>query len=304
MMIVNNQFLLYTVTMEKLKILLAKGRIYESVYELLSDVGISIHLPDRTYFPTTNQDDLAFQVVKPQITSLLLAGGKADVGFSGKDWVYENGVENDVVEIMDLGFDGVRIVAAIPETRDFDRLLENPVTIATEYQNLSRKWVAEKKIQGTIFRTWGTSEGFVQDTDDSIAQILIDNTSTGSSLKANRLKIVDTLMESSTRMYASKNAMADDGKRQKILELRMLFETVLNARSRVMLEMNCAQDKFDNLINGLPSMKSPTVSPLFGGDGYAIKIAVRKSEVPTLLPKLQGLGATDIVEYELRKVML
>lgn len=304
MMIVNNQFLLYTVTMEKLKILLAKGRIYESVYELLSDVGISIHLPDRTYFPTTNQDDLAFQVVKPQITSLLLAGGKADVGFSGKDWVYENGVENDVVEIMDLGFDGVRIVAAIPETRDFARLLENPVTIATEYQNLSRKWVAEKKIQGTIFRTWGTSEGFVQDTDDSIAQILIDNTSTGSSLKANRLKIVDTLMESSTRMYASKNAMADDGKRQKILELRMLFETVLNARSRVMLEMNCAQDKFDNLINGLPSMKSPTVSPLFGGDGYAIKIAVRKSEVPTLLPKLQSLGATDIVEYELRKVML
>lgn len=304
MMIVNNQFLLYTVTMEKLKILLAKGRIYESVYELLSDVGISIHLPDRTYFPTTNQDDLAFQVVKPQITSLLLAGSKADVGFSGKDWVYENGVENDVVEIMDLGFDGVRIVAAIPETRDFDRLLENPVTIATEYQNLSRKWVAEKKIQGTIFRTWGTSEGFVQDTDDSIAQILIDNTSTGSSLKANRLKIVDTLMESSTRMYASKNAMADDGKRQKILELRMLFETVLNARSRVMLEMNCAQDKFDNLINGLPSMKSPTVSPLFGGDGYAIKIAVRKSEVPTLLPKLQSLGATDIVEYELRKVML
>lgn len=304
MMIVNNQFLLYTVTMEKLKILLAKGRIYESVYELLSDVGISIHLPDRTYFPTTNQDDLAFQVVKPQITSLLLAGGKADVGFSGKDWVYENGVENDVVEIMDLGFDGVRIVAAIPETRDFARLLENPVTIATEYQNLSRKWVAEKKIQGTIFRTWGTSEGFVQDTDDSIAQILIDNTSTGSSLKANRLKIVDTLMESSTRMYASKNAMADDGKRQKILELRMLFETVLNARSRVMLEMNCAQDKFDNLINGLPSMKSPTVSPLFGGGGYAIKIAVRKSEVPTLLPKLQSLGATDIVEYELRKVML
>ena len=304
MMIVNNQFLLYTVTMEKLKILLAKGRIYESVYELLSDVGISIHLPDRTYFPTTNQDDLAFQVVKPQITSLLLAGGKADVGFSGKDWVYENGVENDVVEIMDLGFDGVRIVAAIPEIRDFDRLLENPVTIATEYQNLSRKWVAEKKIQGTIFRTWGTSEGFVQDTDDSIAQILIDNTSTGSSLKANRLKIVDTLMESSTRMYASKNAMADGGKRQKILELRMLFETVLNARSRVMLEMNCAQDKFDNLINGLPSMKSPTVSPLFGGDGYAIKIAVRKSEVPTLLPKLQSLGATDIVEYELRKVML
>ena len=290
--------------MDKLKILLAKGRIYESVYELLSDVGISIHLPDRTYFPTTNQKDLAFQVVKPQITSLLLANNKADVGFSGKDWVYENQVENDVVEIMDLGFDPVRIVAAIPEARDFDALLKGQVTIATEYQTLSRKWVEEKKIAGTIFRTWGTSEGFVQDTDDSIAQILIDNTSTGSSLKANRLKIVDTLMESSTRMYASKTAMADPEKKQKIMELKMLFETVLNARNRVMLEMNCAEDKFETLIKGIPSMKSPTVSPLFGGSGYAIKIAVKKSEVPTLLPKLQSLGATDIVEYELRKVML
>ena len=290
--------------MDKLKILLAKGRIYESVYELLSDVGISIHLPDRTYFPTTNQEDLAFQVVKPQIVSLLLANNKADMGFSGKDWVYENGCQDDDVEIMDLGFDPVRIVAAIPEARDFDKLLKSPVTIATEYQALSRKWVEDKKIDGTIFRTWGTSEGFVQDNEDSIAQILIDNTSTGSSLKANRLKIVDTLMESSTRMYASKTAMADPAKKQKIMELKMLFETVLNARSRVMLEMNCAEDKFDTLIKGIPSMKSPTVSPLFGGNGYAIKIAVKKSEVPTLLPKLQSLGATDIVEYELRKVML
>ena len=158
--------------MDKLKVLLAKGRIYESVYSLLNDVGISIYLPDRTYFPTTNQKDLAFQVVKPQITSLLLSQNKADVGFSGKDWVYENGVEDKVEEIMDLGFDPVRIVAAIPETKDFDVLLKNPVTIATEYQSLSKKWLEEKKIDGTIFRTWGTSEGFVQDNEDALAQIL------------------------------------------------------------------------------------------------------------------------------------
>lgn len=290
--------------MEKLKILLAKGRIYESVYELLNDVGISIHLPDRTYFPVTNQDDLAFQVVKPQITSALLAKNCADVGFSGKDWVYENGVENDVEEIMDLGFDPVRIIAAIPETKDYEKLLKGKVTIATEYQNLTKKYIDSKKIEGTIFRTWGTSEGFVQDNDDALAQILIDNTSTGSSLRANRLKIVDTLMESSTRMYASKEAMKNPSKKQKILELKMLFEAVLAARSRVMLEMNVAKADFDGLIKGIPSMKSPTVSPLFGDDGYAVKIAVKKSEVPTLLPKLQGLGATDILEYELRKVML
>lgn len=289
--------------MEKLRVLLAKGRIYESVYELLSDVGISLKLAERTYFPSTNQDDLAFQVVKPQIASALLASNKADVGFSGKDWVYENGVQDEVEEIMDLGFDPVRIVAAVPNTVDFDTLIKKPVTIATEYQTLSKKWVEEKKIDGKIFRTWGTSEGFVQDNEDSLAQILIDNTSTGSSLRANNLKIVDTLMTSSTRMYASKEALKDPEKKQKIMELKMLFESVLNARGRVMLEMNVAKDKFDGLIKALPSMKSPTVSPLFGDDGYAVKIAVKKSEVPTLLPKLQALGATDILEYALRKVV-
>ncbi len=290
--------------MEKLKILLAKGRIYESVYELLNDVGISIHLPERTYFPSTNQDDLAFQVVKPQITSVLLAQNKADLGFSGKDWVFENEVQNNVVEIMDLGFDPVKIVAAIPDSKDFGKLLSEPLTIATEYQTLSKKWLGDKKIDGTVFRTWGTSEGFVQDNEDALAQILIDNTSTGSSLKANRLKIVDTLMESSTRMYASKEAWENPEKKQKILELKMLFEAVLAARSRVMLEMNVSKANFENLINGIPSMKSPTVSPLFGDNGYAVKIAVKKSEIPNLLPKLQALGATDILEYELRKVML
>ncbi|MBE6349672.1 MAG: ATP phosphoribosyltransferase [Spirochaetaceae bacterium] len=290
--------------MEKLKILLAKGRIYDSVYSLFSDVGISLYLPDRTYFPVTNQDDLAFQVVKPQITSVLLAQNKADLGFSGKDWVYENGVQDEVVEVMDLGFDPVKIVAAIPETIDFENLKKEPLTIATEYQNLSKIWVNNTNIQGTIFRTWGTSEGFVQDNSDALAQILIDNTSTGSSLKANRLKIVDTLMESSTRLYASKEAWNDPEKKKKILELKMLFETVLHARSRVMLEMNVAEDKFTDLIKGLPAMKSPTVSPLFGGNGYAVKIAVKKSEVPNLLPKLHELGATDIVEYGLRKVLI
>ena len=143
----------------------------------------------------------------------------------------------------------------------------------------------------------------MQDSDDALAQILIDNTSTGSSLHANKLKIVDTLMESSTRMYASKEAMANPEKNKKIMELKMLFQAVLNARNRVMLEMNVAKDKFDALVSGLPSMRSPTVSPLFGDSGYAVKIAVKKCEVPTLLPKLQALGATDILEYDLRKVL-
>ena len=110
-------------------------------------------------------------------------------------------------------------------------------------------------------------------------------------------------MESSTRMYASKEALKDPQKKQKIMELKMLFEAVLAARSRVMLEMNVSKENFDGLIAGLPAMKSPTVSPLFGNNGFAVKIAVKKSEVPVLLPRLHQLGATDILEYELRKVM-
>ena len=287
--------------MDKLKILLPKGRIYDNVVELFNGAGISIKLPERAYRPTVNQDDLEAKVMKPQNIGKLLELGAHDVGFTGRDWIEETSA--DVEEIMDLGFDGVKIVAAIPDSVDYEKLLKGPVTIATEYQVLSQKWVDDKKINGTIFRTWGTSEGFVQDNEDSIAQILIDNTSTGSSLKANRLKIVDTLMESSTRMYASKKAMADPEKKKKILELKMLFEAVLDARDRVMLEMNVTRGRFETLVTGLPSMKSPTISPLYGDDGYAIKIAVKKSEVPTLLPKLKELGATDILEYDLRKVL-
>lgn len=286
-----------------LKILLAKGRIYDSVQELLSDAGISIYLPERTYFPITNQSDLSFQVVKPQIVGTLLAANKADAGFSGKDWVHENDADEYTQEIMDLHFDAVKIVAAVPDTVDFDNIIKSKVTVATEYQNISRQWLKRRGIAGEVFRTWGTSEGFVKDGDGSLAQILIDNTSTGSSLRANNLKVVDTLMESSTRMYASKTAMKDEGKRQKIMELKMLFEAVLAARTLVMLEMNVVKDKLDALVGSLPAMKSPTVSPLFGNGGYAIKTAVAKSDVPKLLPKLKQMGATDIVEYELRKVV-
>lgn len=304
--------------MDRLKILLSKGRIYDNVVALLSDIGVSVYLPDRTYFPITNRSDIAFQVVKPQIASLLLAQGKADACFSGADWVAENnitqialgdGVTQDVprgeiVEVMDLGFDKVRIVAAIPNGMSFEDLSKSALTVATEYENLSKKWLKGKSLNGVTFRTWGTSEGFVQGGPDSIADILIDNTSTGSSLKANNLKVIDTLLDSSTRFYAASEAMADGEKAKLIRQLKMLFGTVIAARERVMLEMNVSEQNFETLVEALPSMKSPTVSPLFNSNAYAIKTVVKKSEVPSLLLKLQELGAQDIVEYELRKVLL
>ena len=283
--------------MEKLKILLPKGRIYDNVVELFNGSGISIKLPDRAYRPTVNQDDLEAKVMKPQNIGKLLELGAHDVGFTGRDWIEETGA--DVEEIMDLGFDTVRIVAAVPNTVSDESLKTKRIIVATEYEKIARKWLNNRQQDSLIVRTYGATEVFPPDDADMI----IDNTATGRTLMENGLRIVDTIMTSSTRMFASKAALANPAKKQKIMELKMLFEAVLDARDRVMLEMNVTRARFQDLVTGLPSMRSPTVSPLYGDDGYAIKIAVKKSEVPVLLPKLKALGATDILEYDLRKVL-
>lgn len=283
--------------MEKLKILLPKGRIYDNVVSLFSGSGISVNLPDRAYRPTVNQDDLEAKVMKPQNIGKLLELGSHDVGFTGRDWILETGA--DVVEVMDLGFDRVKIVAAVPNEIDDEELKKRRIIVATEYTNIASKWLEEKKIKNMVVRTYGATEVFPPDDADMI----VDNTATGRTLKENGLRIVDTLMTSSTCMFASKEALADEWKRKKINELKMLFAAVLDARDRVMLEMNVSKARFADLVAGLPSMRSPTVSPLYGDDGYAVKIAVKKCEVPSLMPRLKELGAADILEYELRKVM-
>ncbi|HIW35809.1 MAG TPA: ATP phosphoribosyltransferase [Candidatus Treponema faecavium] len=283
--------------MEKLKILIPKGRIYDNVVALFSGAGITIKLPERAYRPTVDQDDLEIKVMKPQNIGSLLELGAHDIGFTGRDWVRETNA--DVEEIMDLGFDRVRIVAAVPEQLDDESLAGRRIIAATEYEHIARQWLTEKHIDAVVVRTYGATEVFPPDDADMI----IDNTATGRTLIENGLRIVDTIMESSTCLFASKAALADPARRQKINELKMLFEAVLDARDRVMLEMNVTRARFQDLVRGLPSMRSPTVAPLYGDDGYAIKIAVRKSEVPALMPKLKELGATDILEYELRKVI-
>ncbi len=283
--------------MEKLKILLPKGRIYEHVIDLFRGAGIEIHLPERAYRPTVNQDDIEAKVMKPQNIGKLLELGAHDMGFTGRDWIRETSA--DVEEIMDTGFDRVRIVAAVPSAIDDAHLASHHVIVATEYENIAKNWLKSRKMDYEVIRTYGATEVFPPDDADMI----VDNTATGRTLQENGLRIVEEIMTSSTCMFASKKALADPDKKKKIYELKMLFEAVLDAQDRVMLEMNVSKDKFDALVKGLPSMRSPTVSPLFGDDGFAVKVAVRKGEVPNLLPKLQSLGATDILEYELRKVV-
>jgi ATP phosphoribosyltransferase len=283
--------------MEKLRILIPKGRIFDNVSRLFSEAGFPIALSDRTYRPALGVDWLDAKIMKPQNVGELLELGSHDAGFTGIDWIRESGA--DVEDVLDLGFDKVRIVAAVPQDYDEAKLRSKRLVVATEYVNLAESWLKSSGYQYQILRTYGATEVFPPDDADMI----IDNTSSGQTLKDNGLKIIADLLASSTRFVASKAALANKEKKSRIEELDMLFRAVLDGRERVMLEMNIPKEQFESLAS-LPAMRSPTVASLFGDAGYAVKIAVKKHEVPDIIPKLKKLGALDIVEYDLRKVVL
>jgi len=282
----------------KLRLLVPKGRIYDKIAALLTEAGFPIALAERTYRPSLGADWIDAKIMKPQNVGELLELGSHDAGFTGIDWVKESGA--DVAEVMDLGFDKVKIVAAVPKESGEDYLKSKKLVVATEYVNLAKSWLGKSGYQYRILRTYGATEVFPPDDADMI----IDNTSSGQTLKDNGLKIIGTILESSTRFVASHTALDDPEKRNRIEELAMLFHAVLDGRDRVMLEMNIPKDRFETMVNSLPAMRSPTVAPLFGDSGYAVKIAVKKHEVPDIIPRLKKLGALDIVEYDLRKVVL
>jgi ATP phosphoribosyltransferase len=283
--------------MEKLRILIPKGRIFDNVSRLFSEAGFPIALSDRTYRPALGADWLDAKIMKPQNVGELLELGSHDAGFTGIDWIRESGA--DVHEVLDLDFDKVRIVAAVPQDYDDAKLHSKKLVVATEYVNLAEKWLKSSGYQYQILRTYGATEVFPPDDADMI----IDNTSSGQTLKDNGLKVIASLLESSTHFVASKAALANVEKKRRIDELAMLFSAVLDGRDRVMLEMNIPKEQFESLAS-LPAMRSPTVAPLYGDAGFAVKIAVKKHEVPDIIPKLKKLGAIDIVEYDLRKVVL
>jgi ATP phosphoribosyltransferase len=283
---------------EKLRMLIPKGRIFDNVAALLSDAGFPLSLADRTYRPLVKASFLDAKLMKPQNVGALLDLGSHDVGFTGIDWILESGAALE--ELMDLGFDRVRIVAAVPfEVSEAD-LRRKRIIVASEYVKVAGAWLDEQGYDYRMLRTYGATEVFPPDDADMI----IDNTASGQTLKDNGLRIIATVLESSTRFVASKAALADAHKREQIEELAMLFKAVLDGRNKVMLEMNVAEALFDELVTALPSMRSPTVAPLYGNSGgFAVKIAVKKDEVPELIPRLKRLGATDIVESDLRKVV-
>ena len=281
-----------------LKIVIPKGRIFQNVVSLFHEAGFRLETDARGYTPWISDPEIEVKCMKPQNIAQLVVLGSHDLGFTGFDWIVETGAE--VCEILDLKFDPVKIVAAIPQNRTAAVLKKRRVVVASEYENISRRYLDRRGFDYLFLRTFGATEVFPPDDADMI----IDNVSSGRTLKANGLKIIDTLMSSSTRLIANPAAASDSWKGEKIAELTTLFHAVLDARERVMLEMNVPPEKLAQVVKKLPCMRSPTVSPLYRDQGYAVKVAVKRTDVVRLIPMLKRMGATDILEYEIRKVVI
>jgi ATP phosphoribosyltransferase len=235
--------------------------------------------------------------MKPQNIAQLIELGSHDIGFTGHDWIVETG--SRVKEVMNLGFDPVKIVAAVPDAMKKAQLRKKKVIVASEYEKISHDFLVKEKYDFFLIRTHGATEAYPpQDAD-----MIIDNISTGQTLKDHGLKILSEIMTSSTRFIANKDVLDGGWKQEKIEELKMLFEAVLNAKVRVMLEMNVPKEKLEEVVSILPCMRAPTVSPLYMEQGYAVKVAVKKEETVKLIPRLKKLGASDILEYEFKKVV-
>lgn len=284
--------------MKTLKIVIPKGRIFQNVVSLFNEAGFQLEIDDRGYTPWISDPEIEIKCMKPQNIAQLVELGSHDAGFTGFDWIAETSAK--VSEILDLKFDPVRIVSAIPQNRTPADLKKKKIVAASEYENISRRYLDRGGFDYLFLRTYGATEVFPPDDADMI----IDNVSSGRTLKANGLKIVETLMNSSTRLIANPAAASDSWKGEKISELATLFLAVLDARGRVMLEMNVPPEKLSQVVKKLPCMRSPTVSPLYREQGYAVKVAVKRTEVVKLIPMLKRMGATDILEYEIKKVVL
>ena len=282
----------------EIKLALPKGRIYDKVVKLLKDAGFTITGNGRSYRPKINDNNIKIKILKARNIPKLVELGSQDIAFTGNDWVVEQSA--DVQELIDLKFDPVKIVAAIPKKYSLNSLKKKKVVVASEYEALATKFLEKNGFDYVYLRTFGATEVFPPDDADMI----VDNTSTGTTLKQNGLDIVETLLESSTRMIANKQAMQDEWKRKKIECIVMLLKSVLEGRKRVYLEMNISDEKLNDLVEILPCMKSPTISKLYRGGGFAVKVAVEKAKVAELIPVLKEKGATDILEFKLSKVVV
>ena len=287
----------------KMIIGLPKGSLEQATYDLFAKAGYVISPSRRSYYPGIDDPDLSLILLRPQEMARYVEQGNLDCGLTGKDWILENG--SDVHEICELEYskattNPVRWVLAVHEDAPFQKPEDlQGKSIATEAVNMTRRFLEQKGIQAHVEFSWGATEVKCPGLVDAIVEL----TETGSSLRANRLRIIATITESTTRFIANHAAWKDAAKRTKMEHLAMLLQGALLARKKVGIKLNVAAGALDAVTAILPSLKQPTISHLKDKDWFAIEVVVDEKTVRELMPRLKQAGACDIIEYPLNKVI-
>jgi ATP phosphoribosyltransferase len=273
-----------------LRIALPKGRLESSVCTLLGEAGIHVLASSRAYRPELSVPGFEAKLLKPRNIVEMLQAGSRDIGFAGADWVAE--LDGALVSVLDTRMDPVRIVAAAPPELLVDgRLPDRPLVIASEYGRLTERWIEASGLDARVLRSAGATEVFPPEDAD----VIVDNVSTGSTLRANGLVILDEVMTSTTHLYANRAVYEDPARREALDELVLLLSAVLESRLRVMLELNVPKEQLDAIVEALPCMRLPTVAALADDSGYGVKAAVLRKDLPRLIPALKAQGGCDIV---------
>ena len=291
--------------MKKLKLGLPSGSLQDSTFDLFERAGYKIRLSSRSYIPTINDPEMEGLMFRAQEMAQYVARGVVDVGLTGKDWILEN--DADVVEIGELVYSKatsrpVRWVIAVPEESSVQSVGDlNGKRVATELVGATRRYLAEHGVEAEVEFSWGTTE--VKARIPGLVDAIVELTETGSSLRANRLRIIDTVCESTTRLIANKDTWEDKWKRERAENLYILIKGALEAEAKVGLKMNVPRTQLDALIEKLPALHTPTVSDLMDKNWVALEIIADESEVRELIPQLKRLGAEGLIEYPLNKVI-
>jgi ATP phosphoribosyltransferase len=288
----------------KLKLGIPKGSLQDATIALFQRAGWEIYASGRSYFPTINDPDIECMLVRAQEMARYVEHGALDAGLTGNDWVLEN--LSDVERVTSLTYSKqsrqkVKWVLAVPEDSPFQKPedLAGKI-IATELVEYTKRYFAEKNIPVKVEFSWGATEV----KPPMLADAIVEVTETGSSLRANRLRIIETLMESETQLIANKTAWQDDWKREKIQNISLMLNGAMAAQTQVGLMLNVKNDSLKDVLAVLPALNSPTISHLSNSEWVAVNTILDESTVREVIPKLKAAGGTGIVEYPLSKVVL
>lgn len=288
----------------RLKLGLPKGSLQEATLELFRRAGYEIKVNPRSYFPTIDDEELECMLIRAQEMARYVEDGILDVGLTGKDWILEN--EASVVEVADLvyakqTFGKVQWVLAVPERSPFQSVKDlDGKIIATELVKVTERYLARNGVKAKVEFSWGATEV----KPPVLADAIVEVTETGSSLRANGLRILETVLESNTKFIANQSAWGDTWKRQKIETIVMLLKGAIEAAGKVGLMLNVRRADLEKVLGVLPALKRPTVSNLSDPDWVAVNTVIDEKTVREIIPRLKAANAQGIVEYPLNKIVL